>query len=973
MKKFLIALAGLLSMQSAILAQEDNPVISVSPSSASGAVSFSGGFPQNAVIEEATGTWCGYCPKGIVMCEYIREHYSDRMFPIAIHQGDKMEIEDYSQFLAKYVSYYPMAMINRSEEMDISTQAADLLYNQIKDQLTYARVNVTARIENNVLFIDSETEFAANLNSEHRLAFVVVEDGVGPYAQTNYFTGTDTGLGMWEDAGSRVFCYFNDVTREIKTFDGIKGSLPNSVKAGEKYNYSTEIELTNLSSPACKVIAMIIDCDSESVVNSCQYSVEAPQGLYINKSLLYMTIGDKEKLSVFFNGIPVDDNSASWSSSDESVVTVDNNGNIEAVGLGQAVVTFSSDAGSVQCQVYVELTGSIFEIDGIRYKLTGSKTCMVALPKEGEQYMMEKIVIPSHIEVIGRTFEVSELEFSLETFRGAFYNSPNLVEIELPNTITILPGDVFDRCDKLKKFKAPSSINIIDAYAFYLCSSLTDVELNEGLWSLWSWSFGVCSNLKTIVLPSTLQRMGREVFNYTHPYWIHSKALVPPLLYGDLFNDEYLTEDFENCALVVPESSLDAYKNAEYWNRFEMIVPDDVILNQYKITSNRGFEYNLEVVNNDGAPVTWSSGNPDVVSVDDNGKITTLAVGETTVTAKCKDKTASCKVIVTDEDQTFESGDLWYVIKGKDTCSVIRNQSSDENYLIENVTVPSEVEYSGRIYEVTQISSAAFSWCLPLKEIIFPNTIKSIGSSAFNMCPALTEIVLNEGLEKIGARAFANCSTLESIVLPSTLNDIGFEVFYGDSISLIQCKAIVPPLVKYDLFDRESISPEYSDCVLVVPTGSVNLYKEADCWKRFEMIVPDDVILNRYKLKMNPGDEFQLAVLNSDGMQIAWNSNYPETVTVNSDGKLVALSCGEAIVTAECKGATAQCLITVSNDGGTGGVDRLYISHEDMNIYDIYTADGQILKMAVPISEIQGLPRGFYLIRQNGKTIKLIK
>ena len=48
--------------------------------------------------------------------------------------------------------------------------------------------------------------------------------------------------------------------------------------------------------------------------------------------------------------------------------------------------------------------------------------------------------------------------------------------------------------------------------------------------------------------------------------------------------------------------------------------------------------------------VTWTSDKPAVATVDATGKVTAVAEGEATITAKAGDKTATCKVTVCDAD-----------------------------------------------------------------------------------------------------------------------------------------------------------------------------------------------------------------------------------------------------------------------------------------------------------------------------------
>ena len=72
--------------------------------------------------------------------------------------------------------------------------------------------------------------------------------------------------------------------------------------------------------------------------------------------------------------------------------------------------------------------------------------------------------------------------------------------------------------------------------------------------------------------------------------------------------------------------------------------------------------------------VTWESSNPDVATVDNTGKVTGVAEGEATITAKCKAKnsvTATCAVTVTAADQPTSSdpddSEVTYTLTGDKT------------------------------------------------------------------------------------------------------------------------------------------------------------------------------------------------------------------------------------------------------------------------------------------------------------------
>lgn len=61
------------------------------------------------VIEEFTGTWCGWCPVGFVGLQSIHDTYGDKVVLIAVHDSDPMTISDYNPILNQ-VSSFPVLL-----------------------------------------------------------------------------------------------------------------------------------------------------------------------------------------------------------------------------------------------------------------------------------------------------------------------------------------------------------------------------------------------------------------------------------------------------------------------------------------------------------------------------------------------------------------------------------------------------------------------------------------------------------------------------------------------------------------------------------------------------------------------------------------------------------------------------------------------------------------------------------------------
>ena len=162
--------------------------------------------------------------------------------------------------------------------------------------------------------------------------------------------------------------------------------------------------------------------------------------------------------------------------------------------------------------------------------------------------------------------------------------------------------------------------------------------------------------------------------------------------------------------------------------------------------------------------VTWESSNPEVVSVDENGRIIALAIGNATVTVTSADGgfTRSCSVTVTSSVFTYTlstAGDAYFVSG---------YQGYEKNVVIPHI-------YDG--LRVIGITSSAFRGNIYIESITIPNSIEEIGAYAFQNCVNLKQVLLSSGLTKIDNYTFMGCTSLESITLTDNIGQIGMYAF----------------------------------------------------------------------------------------------------------------------------------------------------------------------------------------------------
>ena len=97
------------------------------------------------LIEEYSGTWCGWCPVGFDGMERTNEEFGEKVSLIAIHSGDVMEASEF-QNLIKRVGGYPSAFIDRGDE-DIYPTAGELkkqINNDIINKIAAGTIQVSA-------------------------------------------------------------------------------------------------------------------------------------------------------------------------------------------------------------------------------------------------------------------------------------------------------------------------------------------------------------------------------------------------------------------------------------------------------------------------------------------------------------------------------------------------------------------------------------------------------------------------------------------------------------------------------------------------------------------------------------------------------------------------------------------------------------------------------------------------------------
>ena len=242
---------------------------------------------KRVVFEEATGTWCGWCPRGAVALETLEQNYPNTAIGIAVHNGDAMTVGAYDAGMN--VGGYPSGHVDRTI-LDIDPGDFMQYYSSRINEIAPVDISATANFDpiSRVIDINLSAEFVASLSGDIRFNAVVLEDQVGPYSQSNFYGVGQSGNGTpmvspisgfnWNTASSNTSVMFDHVARAILGgFDGTAGSLPNVISAGGTYNKAYSHNLpANQDENNVHVVGMIIHNQTGEILNAIKVGLSAP-------------------------------------------------------------------------------------------------------------------------------------------------------------------------------------------------------------------------------------------------------------------------------------------------------------------------------------------------------------------------------------------------------------------------------------------------------------------------------------------------------------------------------------------------------------------------------------------------------------------------------------------------------------------------------------------------------------------------
>ncbi|MDX1447312.1 Omp28-related outer membrane protein, partial [Lishizhenia sp.] len=214
-------------------------------------------YPGRMVFgEEATGTWCGWCPRGAVAMDEMEIEFHDFWAGVAVHNNDPMANATYDAALGAYINGYPSGIVDRGADIDPSAMRQDFIQRITTQPSALIEMGAEFNATTRELKMSLSAEIIEAINNNYKLAIILTEDSVtgttSGYNQANYYgsqgiTLIDPAGYNWGDLPSSVPAsqmIYNHVGRGIyPSFGGMVNSLPATVAVGETHTINASIIL----------------------------------------------------------------------------------------------------------------------------------------------------------------------------------------------------------------------------------------------------------------------------------------------------------------------------------------------------------------------------------------------------------------------------------------------------------------------------------------------------------------------------------------------------------------------------------------------------------------------------------------------------------------------------------------------------------------------------------------------------------
>ena len=502
----------------------------------------------------------------------------------------------------------------------------------------------------------------------------------------------------------------------------------------------------------------------------------------------------------------------------------------------------------------------------------------------------------------------------LHVCKGGRTNPPYVTtyEYKISDTVTKIGDNAFRGHHSLTSVTIPSSVTSIGKSAFLDCESLTSITIPNSVTTIGEYAFSNCVKLNDVTLSKSIKAIETSAFSQCTSL----ENIIIPISVTSIGDSAFSgCTSLTNMTIQLGVKNIGASAFSECYRLQRLDLPATVAsIGQSAFLKCIGLKY--------------------------------IAIP---------------KLVTTIEASTFEQSGLNSIYIGKNV-EQIKGRAFWDCYL-KSVDIPNSVktidptafDYCRSLQSISignscDISADTFNKCESLAEIkvsednplicsidnvlyskdktvlrfyprnrtktsfSVPDCVKTIGRDSFRECETIKKLKIPDSVTSIGDYAFYDATQLEDITIGNNVTNIGYGAFYTYP-KTIYCNAQNPPAIAINQRNRTDKgnfdtfnSYTYDEAILYVPIGCKDKYEKADGWNKFW-----------YIKEMESGVE--------------------ETV-------------GEDMAVRVVNGSIV--------------IDGV----EDSCTIEVYDMTGKIVYNGAA-ADIPNMPRGIYVIRIGGKTVKV--
>ena len=714
-----------------------------------------------------------------------------------------------------------------------------------------------------------------------------------------------------------------------------------------------------LKAGAATVTATANDSSKKMATCAVKVTPKLAEEISLNKTELALERTETAQLTAMVSPETVDDRTVTWHSGDEKVATVNSEGLVTAVGVGKTTITATTNDGtklSASCTVTVspKLVESI-SLSENKLTLTRTRTYQLYATVRPEEAANRTVAWESEnpeiatVDATGLVTGVANGETTIyaRTTDGSMLSASCKVEVtpiyverivlefqeytkkkgeKSGMEYHVYPEDADDKSVSIT-VENPNIVSArlsnLDNWFNYDClevgESLITLTANDGS--------GVSASVRLIVEPYyvTFIRLDQTelTLERTEKFQLTGICMPPEannrkLMWrsADISIADVDAETGWVTGVGVGTVDITAYA-ADGSGVFEIckvtVIPkkvESVSLNESKLTLKRTRTYQLqatvlpEVADDRG--VTWSSDNPMVAKVDDNGLVTALAVGEANITATAADgsgNSATCNVSVApnlveslslkDTSISLERG------TSRQLTAIVEPQDADDISLTwsSNNADVATVDATGRVSAIgigeaviTATTNDGSGLSATCHIGVVPKGVRYLNLNTYEMTMKVNESALLE------VEVVPDDAEYSHIVWTSSDE----RVAVVDDNGLVTARGVGQAEITVTAYNFDGSGTGTHCDVTVVPT------------------MVESIALNMSDLELKLDDTYQLEAtvspVDATNKSVAWTSSDENVATVDNNGLVTAVGIGDVDITAAANdgsGVAANCHVTV--------------------------------------------------------------